>query len=363
MPLFLSVQISFSPETHFHLIVESSCEHKLCLASLPIFIQEYCDMMNVRFGILELARRRQLDASALASLWKLSRLGEEPVQVLPSLRRGLGYMAGLLGGLGLIFLVAANWKGFGRAGQFFLLELWTFSTCVGAAFLHRARSALALLALLSIGALFAFYGQTYQTGADPWQLFALWAALALPLALAARSDVVWVAWIVVAMTAVGTWCVALNGWSGHGDVTPRIAAMAMSAGLCALTWPGLRSFSGAGTWSFHLAFVLAASFVTLVGIAGVLGDSPGSYLISLLILGGAAMWFAQPSRFNIVVLAILAFGLNVLLIVGIGRMLSPSNEPAVILTGIVLGGGGLLSTTAWALISLNQQHGKTGGAQ
>ena len=31
---------------------------------------------------------------------------------------------------------------------------------------------MALLAMLNIGGLFAFFGQTFQTGADPWQLFA-----------------------------------------------------------------------------------------------------------------------------------------------------------------------------------------------
>jgi hypothetical protein len=121
-------------------------------------------MINVRFGILELAKRHRLDSPALASLWKLARLGEQPVMVLVWFRLGLGYLAGLLGGLGIIFLVAANWNTFGRTGQFLLFELLTLGTCVSAAFIKRARSALALLALLSIGALFAFYGQTYQTG-------------------------------------------------------------------------------------------------------------------------------------------------------------------------------------------------------
>ena len=59
----------------------------------------------------------------------------------------------------------------------------------------------ALAALLATGALFAYFGQTYQTGADPWQLFALWALLTLPLALAARSDALWLPWCLVAMAA------------------------------------------------------------------------------------------------------------------------------------------------------------------
>jgi uncharacterized membrane protein len=320
-------------------------------------------MMNVRFGILELAKRHRLDSPALASLWKLARLGEQPLKLLVWFRHGLGYMAGLLGGLGLIFLVAANWSTFSRAGQFSLLELLTLSACASAAFVSRARSALALLALLSIGALFAFYGQTYQTGADPWQLFALWAALAFPLALAARSDVVWVAWIVVAMSGVEAWTVALDGWSRRSDITIHVAAMAMSAALCALTWPGLRSFTGAGKWSFHLALLFAASLVTWIGIAGLLNESTGSYFISIIIFIFSAIGFAQPARFNLIVLAILALGLNILFIFGVGKALIHTNEPTALLAGIVLVGGALLSTTAWALVSLNKQHGKLGGTQ
>ncbi|MCB5364066.1 GDYXXLXY domain-containing protein [Pusillimonas sp. CC-YST705] len=44
-----------------------------------------------------------------------------------------------------------------------------------------AANALGLAAVL-VGALFALIGQTYQTGADPWQLFALWSVLIVPWA-------------------------------------------------------------------------------------------------------------------------------------------------------------------------------------
>ncbi len=37
-----------------------------------------------------------------------------------------------------------------------------------------------LLATLLLGVFLALFGQTYQTGADPWQLFANWALLILP---------------------------------------------------------------------------------------------------------------------------------------------------------------------------------------
>ena len=39
-----------------------------------------------------------------------------------------------------------------------------------------------------------YLAQQYQTGADSWQLFAIWAALALPLCLGVRHDAMWAQW-------------------------------------------------------------------------------------------------------------------------------------------------------------------------
>ena len=42
------------------------------------------------------------------------------------------------------------------------------------------------IAVLSVGALMALFGQTYQTGADPWQLFFNWAVVIIPFVLISR---------------------------------------------------------------------------------------------------------------------------------------------------------------------------------
>jgi len=57
---------------------------------------------------------------------------------------------------------------------------------------YDALARAALLALgLSFGALFALYGQIYQTGADSWELFRAWALVLLPLALLGRQNGLW----------------------------------------------------------------------------------------------------------------------------------------------------------------------------
>ena len=73
---------------------------------------------------------------------------------------------------------------------------------------RRARGipgALLALAGILLGALLALLGQTYQTGADTWELFAWWAVLLLPWALAAASQAVWLLWTLVVNVAMVLW--------------------------------------------------------------------------------------------------------------------------------------------------------------
>jgi hypothetical protein len=153
----------------------------------------------------------RLDADATRRLHELAGLDGEPPALAGLLPRGIAVLAAALGGLGLIFWIAANWETLGRFGRFALLQGVFLAACAGALWRPAARQPLLLLALLAIGGLFAYFGQTCQTGADPWQLFALWAGLALPLAVAVRSDVLWAPWALVAMSAVSQWVHAHTG--------------------------------------------------------------------------------------------------------------------------------------------------------
>lgn len=97
----------------------------------------------------------------------------------------------------LMFFIAYNWDNLGRFAKFALVQ--AFIAIAIAAFwkLHPstiAKSAL-LAASIGLGVLLALYGQTYQTGADPWQLFFNWALLMLPWALIARFAAIWILWL------------------------------------------------------------------------------------------------------------------------------------------------------------------------
>lgn len=103
--------------------------------------------------------------------------------------------------LGMIFFFAFNWDELHRFAKFGL-AVAGLTLCAGVACRVTTHSSLYQAALfgaaLASGALLALIGQTYQTGADIWQLFALWAALTLPWACLSRSLSVWgLLWLLI----------------------------------------------------------------------------------------------------------------------------------------------------------------------
>ena len=70
------------------------------------------------------------------------------------------------------------------------------------------------LAFIATGALLALFGQTYQTGADVYELFLTWALLGLPLAVAAQWSVASAAWVLVLNVALLLFC----GWHPTGGL-------------------------------------------------------------------------------------------------------------------------------------------------
>lgn len=99
--------------------------------------------------------------------------------------------------VGVVFFFAFNWNEIPRLYKFLVLEVLLVAFFVTYYFKSKSfwlAQALLLGAVIVLGALLALFGQTYQTGADPWQLFATWAGLIMPLVWLARSEVLWIFW-------------------------------------------------------------------------------------------------------------------------------------------------------------------------
>jgi uncharacterized membrane protein len=104
---------------------------------------------------------------------------------------------------GVIYFFAFNWAALHRYGKLGLLMAAIAAAALAAWRLgERPTGSFALLfAVVLVGPLLAVYGQAYQTGADPYELFLGWAVLILPWVLLARFSPLWLFELVLANTA------------------------------------------------------------------------------------------------------------------------------------------------------------------
>ncbi len=323
--------------------------------------------MSLRNSLLELAAQHNLSPQQTRQLLAGAQLSAEPTHLATWLPRGIAVLAAALGGMGVVMWIAANWEAWGRVGHFALLQGLVLATGLGAAWRAGARAPLGLLALLGIGALFAYFGQTYQTGADPWQLFALWAVLALPLCLGARSDVLWAPWALVAMTAVALWTHTYSGhrWSVEPDLLRvHILAWAATLVLSGLLSPALQRYTGvgegSGAWGFRTAVTLAVVAITTTALGGLFHRAvlPHFYL-GLVVLLVAAALLCTPRTFDVFALSAVALGMNALLVCGLVRLLGEGSWQGDWLGRLTLIGlfaAGLLAASVNTILKLSRHY-------
>ncbi len=119
--------------------------------------------------------------------------------------------------VGVIFFFAFNWDALGKFAKFGLVQALILGAIVGC-YKFRLDSLSGKVALLGatllMGALLALVGQTYQTGADTFELFSTWALVILPWVVVGRFAALWLVWIGLLNLAVLLYYQALGGLFG-----------------------------------------------------------------------------------------------------------------------------------------------------
>lgn len=165
---------------------------------------------RVSRGVLDaMAQTQGLDAERSARLLVDAGAVPSATEWRDALQRFAGIAGVLALGFGAVFFIAANWSVLSPGGRLWLLQA-LFLTAIAAALWRPppqpvGRGGL-LLAFIGAGALFALFGQTFQTGADVYELFVLWTVLGVPLVLAARWSPVTAAWLLVGNVALALFC-------------------------------------------------------------------------------------------------------------------------------------------------------------
>jgi uncharacterized membrane protein len=231
---------------------------------------------------------------------------------------------------GAISFFAFNWESLGRYGKFALLE-GAIAVCavVGWKYLDVLIGRVALFAAaVLVGPLFGVYGQTYQTGADPWGLFAAWALLIMPWVVAACFTPLWLLAIaLVDVALVLYWQQAIdpgrNGWMSLFLVMATVHA----AAVCAWEWQHARPASWlADTWGPRLVaasgfgLLLIPSVLLIVDVAEA-GPLAAVGLVFLVVSAAAAFAYYQRVRRDLFMLTAVAGTAFVLVTTAIGRVL------------------------------------------
>lgn len=180
---------------------------------------------------------------------------------------------------GVIFFLAFNWTSLGRYAKFGLVEILLIAALffVWKLGLERPAGKAALLgAALLVGALLALIGQTYQTGADTWELFAVWALAILPWALVGRFPALWVFWLGLVNVAVSLYFQTFPGLFGVLFDTERLLWVLLGVNTAALVvWEGAarRAVWLRERWAVRLLATAGGTFATTLALMFVLDEA------------------------------------------------------------------------------------------
>jgi uncharacterized membrane protein len=233
----------------------------------------------------------------------------------------LGIIGGAaLASAALVCFIAYNWSALGRWFRFGLVEgLIVLAVLVALVFTTRRtiHHAAALIAFFGLGGLLALTGQTYQTGADTWQLFAGWAALGLLWVLAARWWGLWLVWFLVAELGLYIWAFGdarLGRWLSRHDEPAIVLCLINLAAFAAFFWA--RRFTHLNVpWMWRTAAVFAVFWATVAASSAVWGNDFDLIATVHTVIGVgvlALMWWwtnrIGTSQFEPWLLYLVAFG-------------------------------------------------------
>ena len=243
-------------------------------------------------------------------------------QFIDRLMLGIGTM---FMSVGVIFFFAFNWQALGRFAKFGLIEgliVVTVATCWWLGLERLSGKAALFAATVLIGGLLALVGQTYQTGADPWQLFAVWAIMVLPWVVIGRFGVLLLFWVGLLNLSIVLYFQAFPRFFGLVDLLFGAEALLWSLFLVNILAQFLWEFAAwrkvgwlAERWPLRVLAVAGGSLITTLAIWSII-ESRSFSLYGLL---GYCLWLAATYftyRRKLVDIFILAGGVLSVIVVG-----------------------------------------------
>lgn len=261
--------------------------------------------------------------------------------------------------LAVIFFFAYNWKELGNYTRFAIAEVLLGASVLASWRLGLERTAgkaALLAATLLLGALLALVGQTYQTGADPWELFATWALFVLPWVAISRFPALWLVWLALINLALTLYYSAFAGFFGFVYGTQTLLWTLTAVNTVALAVWELAATRGTQwlteRWPPRLIATFVTGYFTTLAAWGIADRSSAGFAELL----GYFAWLAcsyQVYRHRIRDLYVLALGVLSFVCVAavfLGHNLGNQDAGALLFEGVsVLG---LSAAGGWWLRSV-----------
>jgi uncharacterized membrane protein len=311
-------------------------------------------MTDLRESIVDWARQGRLRPEDLRRALML----EGALPCAADWRRFLDRLLLWLGTVGIasgvIFFLAFNWERLGRFAKIGLVEALVVAALALTVRLglNRPGGKAALLAsALLVGALLALIGQTYQTGADTFELFAVWAAAILPWVLVGRFPALWIGWLALVNLAATLYFQTLPGlfgilfdpetllWVLLGLNTLALAVWESSA--VRLEWLRER-------WAPRLLATAAGTLATVLAMFAILDEGSGWGVLAWLVWLVLAYAIYRRLLRDLFVLAGAVLSLIVVITTFLGKHLLDIDEAGgFLLTGLLV--IGLSAAGGWWL--------------
>lgn len=327
-----------------------------------------------------------LDADAYE--WALAYAGITPTAV--AWRRFLDWLLAGLGTVlmlsGIIFFFAYNWADLHPFAKFAVLEIALLIAVALAWRLHPdshgGRAALLGASVLP-GVLLALYGQTYQTGADPYGLFLVWAGLILPWVIMGRSAALWFLLLVLTNLALILWWTGVHRppeWLGFAqeivplfgvgfvfvdaDLALLVVTLNLAALLaCEVMAPRFDWLSG--RWMPRVIALAALAVLLVPVLRAIFNPSLNIPTLRLapvgwLVIIGLGMWTYLSIRRDLLILAALSFDVIIVMTAFLGDQMVSGGGGAGALLFLSLIVLAMSAAATYWLRHIAQQWGEEG---
>ena len=221
---------------------------------------------------------------------------------------------------GIVFFFAYNWDELPKFAKLGLIEALLVCSVLLAVFSRWntfIKQILLTGATFLTGTLFAVYGQTYQTGADAYDLFLGWTIFTLLWAVSIRFAPLWLTFVVLLCTTIWLYTVQIvpdSMWKVTlltNAITWICAIITIIAERMKLT----RNLEKQNHWfisTLSLATIVYASYILIIAICDNRSLLPVP-LISTLIIFLTGLWFGWKQR-NLFYLAAIPFATLMILL-------------------------------------------------